>query len=326
VGRIREKSFALLACFQMRRNERNLAHFGYDSTDLQAPMGIEIIQDPVKAFDLREPAGHVAQVIREVHTGAGRPQVADDLTGRYDKRGDESARPMSDVVLLTSRGLASLRRLCGVGTAQCLHSRLFITTDQQPPLFVHRGCPDIQLANCLSFGVEVRVVAVEPVDAAVRFEVRLVKNPPDCRPTHGRSMKMLVDQGKSNVIQRPAGGGTILLFGRAAGQIDHGEPFRGGKSVGVVPTAARPADQLIPSPGSGFARPRRCGDHKKTRQQFEDWGDCPCRRLGEPADSGRPEPVELNPPEPMLPVDRARGRSEKQTWRMEMALVTSMML
>jgi hypothetical protein len=326
VGLIREKGFALLACLQVRRNKRDLAHFGHFTTDLQAPVGIEVIQDPVKPFDLRKPVGNMSQVSREVHTGTGRSQVTDDLTGRYNKRGDESARPISDVVLFTSRGLAPLRRLRGVRTAECLHPRLFITTDQQPPLLVRHGCLDVQLADSLSFGVEVRVVTVEPVDAAMRFEVGLVKNSPDCRPTHRRSVKMLVDQGESDVIQRPAGGGTILLIGRAAGQVDHGKPFRGGKIVAVFPTAARPADQPIPSPGNGFAMQRRCGDHKRTRQQFEDWADCPCRRLGESVDSGTPEPVEWNPPEPRLPVERAGGRTEKQHRRMGMASVTSMML
>jgi len=326
VSRIREKGFSLPACLQLCRDERDLAHFGHDTANVQAPVSIQVIQDPVKPFDFREPADHIAQVSREVDTGTGRPQVTDDFTGRYDKRGDESARPISDVVLLTSLGLAGFRRLRGVGAAQCLHPRLFITTDQQPTLLVHHGGLDVQLANRLSFGVEVRVVAVEPVDAAVRFEVGLVKNPPDCRPTHGQSMIALVDQVESQVIQRPPGGRTILFAGRAAGQGDHIESFRGGKSVAVVPTAARLASQPIPSKGSGCATARRCAAHSGIRRQFEDWWDCPCRRLGESAGSGTPEPVEWNAHEPVPPVERAGGRSGKQSRRMEMALVTSMML
>jgi hypothetical protein len=326
VGRIREKGLPLLACLQLCRNERDLAHFGHDTTDLQAPMGIQVIQDPVKPDELRELAGYMVQVSREVHAGAGRSQVTDDLAGRHDQRGDESARPVSDGVLLTSCGLARLRRQRRVGTAQRLHPRLFITTDQQPALLVHHGCLDVQLANGPSFGVEIRVVTVEPVDATVRFEVSLVKNPPDCRPTHGQRMKALVDQGKSQVIQRPSSGRTTLLVVRAAGQVDHIESFRGGKSVAVVPTVARPAGLPIRSKGSDCATARPCGDHSGIRQQFEDWSDCPCRRLGESAGSGTLEPVEWHAHEPMPPVERAGDRSEKQSRRMGMALVTSMML
>ena len=66
----------------LRLGNRSRAHF-------QAPVGIEVIQHPVKALDLREPPGHVTQVCRKVHTGPGRSQVANEFTSRYDKRGDQ---------------------------------------------------------------------------------------------------------------------------------------------------------------------------------------------------------------------------------------------
>src|ERR1039457_1693650 len=212
VGRISQKGFPLAACFQVSRNEGDVAQLGHDTTDLQAPMSVQVVQHPIKSFDLREPPGDVSQVSGEVHTGATRAQVADDFTGRYDERGDESACPVSDVVLLPSRGFAGLSRLRGMGTTQCLHPRLFITADHQSTLLVHHGCFDIQLANRLSLGVEVRVVAVEPIDAAMRLEVGLVESPPDRGPTHGRSMSALVDQGGSEVIERPTGGRATSLF------------------------------------------------------------------------------------------------------------------
>ena len=72
VSWIREKGFSLLACLQFpRRDERDLAHFGHDTTNVEAPVGIQVIHDPVKPFDFREPAGHIAQVSREVDTGTG---------------------------------------------------------------------------------------------------------------------------------------------------------------------------------------------------------------------------------------------------------------
>ena len=277
VGRVRQKGSPLFSCLQDRRFERDVAQLSDDAADFQAPVGIEVIQHPVKALDLREPPGHVTQVCRKVHTGPGRSQVANEFTSRYDQRGDQSACPISDVlprqesfaslhiltrrasegsealpslarrvsmsffgarviVLLTSLGLAGHSRLCGVGTAQCLHSRLFITANHQSTLLVHQRSLDVQLANLLSLGVEVGVVAVEPVNTAVRFQVGLVKNPPDRQPTHGQVMSIPVDQGRGQVIQRPPGGGTILLVGRATGQSDHIEPYRGGKS----PRSTRP--------------------------------------------------------------------------------------
>ena len=150
VGRVRQKGSPLFSCLQDRRFERDVAQLSDDAADFQAPVGIEVIQHPVKALDLREPPGHVTQVCRKVHTGPGRSQVANEFTSRYDQRGDQSACPISDVVLLTSLELAGHSRLCGVGTAQCLHSRLFITANHQSTLLVHHRSRDVQLANLLS--------------------------------------------------------------------------------------------------------------------------------------------------------------------------------
>ena len=230
VGRVRQKGSPLFSCLQDRRFERDVAQLSDDAADFQAPVGIEVIQHPVKALDLREPPGHVTQVCRKVHTGPGRSQVANEFTSRYDKRGDQSAFDNIGCSLAHVARACRDSRLCGVGTAQCLHSRLFITANHQSTLLVHHRSLDVQLANLLSLGVEVGVVAVEPVNTAVRFQVGLVKNPPDRRPTHGQVMSSPVDQGGSEVIQRPTGGGTTLLFGCAARQIDQIEPLRGGKS------------------------------------------------------------------------------------------------
>lgn len=225
VGRVSQKRLSLLPCLQVRRHEGDVAQLGHDAADLQAPMGIEVIQNPVKPGDLREPSSDVTQVSGEVHTGAGWPQVTDDFTGGYDERGDESSRPISDVVLLAPRWLAGFSRLRGVRTAQRLHTRLFITADHQSPLLVHHRSRNVQLANRLCLGIEVGVVTVEPVDTTVRLEVSLIESSPDRRPTHGQGVSGLVDQGGSQVIQRPPGSGTILFVGRAARQTDHQEPF-----------------------------------------------------------------------------------------------------
>ena len=169
-------------------------------------MRVEIVHDPVTSCDLGEPARDVSQMRREVDAGPGRSQIADDFTGRHDERGDQGPCPVADVVLLAFRGLAGLGRLGGIGSSQRLHPRLLITADQQPTLLVHRGCFEVQLANRLGLGVEVGVMAVEPVDAAVRFEIGLVQGPPDRRATHGLVMSGLVDQRGGQVIESPAGG------------------------------------------------------------------------------------------------------------------------
>ena len=298
VGRICQKGSPLFACLQHRRIERDVAKLSNDTADFQAPVSIKVIQHPVKAHHLREPPGHVIQVRREVHAGPGWSQVPNEFTGRHDERGDQSACPISDVVLLTSLGFAGLSRLSGVGTAQCLHSRLFITANHQSTLLVHQGSLDVQLANLLSLGVEVGVMAVEPVNTPVWFQVGLVKNPPDRRPTHDQVVSSPVDQRGSQVIQRPPRGGTTLLVGRAAGQRDHIEPYRGGKTASVDPTAADLADRSIRSSGSGFATQRRCGDRNETQRRSADCRDGHRRQPEESVGSETPRPEALNRPGP----------------------------
>jgi hypothetical protein len=135
-----------------------------------------------------------------------------------------------------------------------------------------------------------------------------------------------VDQSSGQVIERPPGGGTLLLVGCAAGKRNHIEPYRGGKIAAVDPTAADLADRPIRPSGSGFATTRRCGDYSPTRQRFEGWWDGPCRRHEESAGIGRPKPGEWSPLEPSLPIERAEDPLARRFPRMGKACVISMVL
>ena len=56
----------------------------------------------------------------------------------------------------------------------------------------------------MRFGLEVWVVAVEPIDTPVGFEVRLIQKAPDTRPTHRPSAPLR--QGGDQVVETPARG------------------------------------------------------------------------------------------------------------------------
>ena len=90
----------------------------------------------------------------------------------------------------------------------------------------------------MRFGLKVRVMAVEPIDAAMRFEVRFLQNTPDTRATHGpgATLKQRGDQ----VVQTPASGRTIARRRFTGGYRHHIEPLRGGKSAGADRGAAHP--------------------------------------------------------------------------------------
>jgi hypothetical protein len=52
----------------------------------------------------------------------------------------------------------------------------------------------------LRFGLQVRVMAVEPIYAAMGFEIRLIKNVPDTRTTLGLDKGSVQDDGRMTAI------------------------------------------------------------------------------------------------------------------------------
>src|SRR5262252_10130148 len=87
----------------------------------------------------------------------------------------------------------------------------------------------------MCFGLKVRVVAVQPIDAAMGFEVRLLQNTPDTRTTHGPGVTL--QQRGDQVVKTPAGGWAVVR-GRFTGcHRHHIQTLCGGKAPG--PTRAR---------------------------------------------------------------------------------------
>lgn len=75
----------------------------------------------------------------------------------------------------------------------------------------------------MRFGLKVRVVAVQPIDAAMGFEVRLLQNASDTRPTHGPEATL--KQSGHQVVQTPACGGTVVRGRFTRGHRHHIQTF-----------------------------------------------------------------------------------------------------
>jgi hypothetical protein len=87
----------------------------------------------------------------------------------------------------------------------------------------------------MRFGLKVRVVTVEPIDTAMRFEVRLRQNAPDTRTTHGPGATL--PQGGHQLIKTPARG-WAMVRGRLTRCHRHDiETCGGGKSAWADPGA-----------------------------------------------------------------------------------------
>lgn len=175
MARSAEKSPALHAATQVFGHIRHLTPLRDAATDLEAPMGMEIIHDPIVAPHRGQLGHHVCQMGRKIGTGARLPDIPHDLPGRDDKGSDQGPDLVTDLLVLPFLGLARDHRLGGVCALQNLHTGLFIRANDHPVVRKKAEGVEIQGTNGLCFRLKIRVVAVEPIDTPMGFEVRLVQ-------------------------------------------------------------------------------------------------------------------------------------------------------
>src|SRR6476620_1442585 len=233
VRRVAQKRPPLTARPQSPRVERDITERRNPLAHFHAPVCVQVVHHPVKTRSVTEIAGHLADVPGEVHTGPRRAKIPDHFAGGYHERGDQRPRPVADVFKLLLLRMAGPGWLRGILALQDLHAGLLIAADHQASLLVQTGSIQVQPADGLSLGIEIRVMAVEPVDAFVRLDVCSVEDTPDGGPAHG-SVAGLVDDGGRQVIQVPTCSRLVMLLGLAGGQADDGREFVGGKNSGVV--------------------------------------------------------------------------------------------
>jgi hypothetical protein len=250
--------------------ERQPVQLGHEFADFQTPMGVQVVEDPVETLVVGELRGDMGQMSGEVDAGAGYAQVPHDLAGGHDERGNQAAGAMTDVLVLAFFGFARLDQNGGMLALEDLHAGLLVRADDQFALLIQDGSLDVQLANILSFGVEVGIVTVEPVDTAMRLEVGLVQNTPDGGPMH-RFVGVPVDQDRREIVEAPLAGDAIMFAGFAGGQRDDFELFVGGKSSVADRNAEHLAGQRDRVGDSVFAKERRYCARNQTRWRPANW-------------------------------------------------------
>ncbi len=233
-----------------RLHERNSAPAGDQTADIEAPVRVQVIDHPVVALLVGETLTDVLEMSGPVLAGAGWSQIPDDLAGRHTEGREQAACAMTDVlelafrrfsrmnelaVLIQDTGLRWLRRILAL---EDLHPGFLVAGQHQPALLGESFGLAVQLANRLGFGVKVWVVAIEPVDTLVGFEIGGREDALDRDSTHSPAMGV-VDDGAGQFVQSPGGVGRVVVFGFAAGQSDNEKTFIGGKSSGVCRSAGR---------------------------------------------------------------------------------------
>ena len=113
---------------------------------------------------------------------------------------------MTDILELTLFDEAGSGQSRGILPLEDLHPGLFVAGKYHPALFVKTQGIAVQLANVFGLGVEVGVVTVEPIDAAMGFQVGLGQDAFNGAATHV-AVVGIVEDLEGEVIETPGGVG-----------------------------------------------------------------------------------------------------------------------
>lgn len=244
---------SLLAGAQVVLMERQVVEFRQKFANVQAPMRVQVIENPMAAPEVGELRRDMGQMGSEIDAGACHAQVPDDLAGGDDERGDQATGAVADVFVLAFFGFSRLGQDRGMFSLEDLHAGFFVGADDQFAVLIQDGRLDVQLANVLSLGVEVGIVAVEPIDTAMGFDVGRIEDTPDGGAGH-RVVGVAVDQLGREIVEAPLTGDAIMLAGLAGGERDDFQLFVGGKSSGVDRSVEHLEGQQDPAGGNAFAK------------------------------------------------------------------------
>lgn len=108
VRRIAEEGATLGPRPQLFGFEWYVAQGGDVFAEFQAPVCVEVVDDPVEALDVLKMRGHMADVAGEIGAGPGLAEVPDQFAGGCRERGHEDAGTMTNVLELSFFWLAGL--------------------------------------------------------------------------------------------------------------------------------------------------------------------------------------------------------------------------
>jgi hypothetical protein len=219
--RIAQEGPALHASAQVFGPIRASTPLRHEATDLEAPMGMKLIHDPIVAPHRGQLGHNMREMGGKISTGTGRSDIPHDLPCRDHKRSDHGSDTMSDILVLAFLGFPRDHRLGRVLALQNLHAGLFIRTNDHAVVSQAVEGLEVQGTDRLRFRLKVRVVAVEPIDAAMGLKVRLFQKAPEARATHGLAAILL--EGGHQVVKAPARGGAGVRRGFPGGHRHHSE-------------------------------------------------------------------------------------------------------
>lgn len=156
---IGEKGASLLASLERLRIDGEVAKAANGLADIETPVGVEIVEDPVVAFHLGQFVDDMSEVCGEVLAGSRHAKVPNHLAGGNDERTDQCPRAVADVFVFAPLRLAGLRRLRGILALENLHPGLLVGADHQSSLLVELRRLDVKARDGFGLGLEIGVMA-----------------------------------------------------------------------------------------------------------------------------------------------------------------------
>src|SRR5688500_1334443 len=99
MARITQEGSPLHTPAQVLGHKGNLAPLRHEAADIEAPVGIEGIHDPIVTLHGRQLLDDIGEMGGKISTGACLTEMPYDLTCWHHKRGDQYPRPMTDVLV-----------------------------------------------------------------------------------------------------------------------------------------------------------------------------------------------------------------------------------
>ena len=133
---VTQKRPALNTFFELVRLKGNLAPAGHQATDIQTPVGGQVVHDPIVAF---HPGQVLVGVIEMGHKIRGLTrgfQRSGNLSGGHGQRVDQDTGAPANVFMFTPFALTWPWGLGGGVALKDLHAGLFIAADYQATLLI----------------------------------------------------------------------------------------------------------------------------------------------------------------------------------------------
>src|SRR5712691_2495550 len=179
VAWITQKGSALHAFFELLRLTGHLAPPSHQATDVQTPVGVQVVHDPIITFHAWQVLISPLEMGHEIGGLTGGTDGPSELARGHRQGVDQHPRAMADVLMFTPFAPARLCRFGGRFALEHLHAGLFIAANHQAALLIGLDRLGVKLANSLGFGIKVLIVAIQPVLTLVRLEINVLKDTPD---------------------------------------------------------------------------------------------------------------------------------------------------